>query len=560
MWAAANDGIRKRSRDGAGSNLSESGYDSDSSDGERSTTESINENDANAQPSTMLQQARKKPRRKRKRRPTRENPEATMARLTSSYSAAMAAVGALHRVSRQYSKQMENDNLQQNRGSKPAGNNVQNKVVTNQTEQGNQNPEIPNNNDNEKLQKAYDAIQRVAHAARTAFERSLLLDHIILAPIILPTEIDDGEDKNNKSIASSSRGNFRRRGAITTSESMSCTTSAWFNTWNCDSTIRNSISTSQWNRLNAAHHNTVKQIAYLTLVNYADLLLCGCDCHRSHTANEGVIQNSLDKGAVKKLHALDLFSSMEQSTAQNIDEMNGNGHSTRCLWRDETREQTLRLAVSAYCDASDLDPTDPTLWLKLACAARALDRESNPNATLPSKSFHCLERLALERGLSTLPKGVPPNRMLLRAWREIQKRDSLSSATYSERMMEVMVTPTEKAPVESVLELPRYSWSALGRILLDASKRGTSTSSSCGTHESSCGTHEEFGSPLLDIRISPLLSVPSKIIKGITGCLEKGRNQISFFGTVFFACSLKIYPQFTNRRRHQLGINLQIDH
>ena len=392
MWAAANDGVRKRSRDGAGINLSESEYDSDSSDGERSTTESINENDANAQPSTTLQQARKKPRRKRKKRPTRENPEATMARLTSSYSAAMAAVGALHRVSRQYSKQMENDNLQQNRGSKPAGNNVQNKVVTNQTEQGNQNLEIPNNNDNEKLQKAHDAIQRVAHAARTAFERSLLLEHIILAPIILPTEIDDGEDKNNKSIASSSRGNFRRRGAITASEkSMSCTTSSWFNTWNCDSTTSNTISTAQWNRLNAAHHNTVKQIAYLTLVNYADLLLCGCDCHRSHTANEGVIQNTLDKGAVKKLDALDLFSSIEQSTAQHIDETNGNGHSTCCLWQDETREQTLRLAVAAYCDASDLDPTDPTLWLKLACAARALDRESNSNMTLPSKSFHCLD-------------------------------------------------------------------------------------------------------------------------------------------------------------------------
>ena len=554
MWAAANDGIRKRSRDGAGSNLSESEYDSDSSDGERSTTESINENDTNAdQPSATLQPARKKPKRKRKKRSTRENPEATMARLTSSYSAAMAAVGALHRVSRQYSKQMENDDLQQNRGNKPAGNNVQNEVFTNETDQGIQNPEISNNNDNERLQKAHDAIQRVAHAARTAFERSLLLDHIILAPIILPTEIDDGEDKNNKSIASRSRGNFRRSGAINTSESLSCTTSAWFNTWNCDSTTSNTISTSQWNRLNSAHHNTVKQIAYLTLVNYADLLLCGCDCHRSHTANEGVIQNTLDKGAVKKLDVLDLFSSIEQSTAQT----NGYGHSPCCLWRDETREQTLRLAVAAYCDASDLDPTDPTLWLKLACAARALDRESNSNMALPSKSFHCLERLALERGLSTLPKGVPPNRMLLRAWREIQKRDSLSSATYSEGMIEVMVAPTEKSPVECVLELPRYSWSALGRILLDASRRGTNTSSSSGAQD-------EFGSPLLDIRISPLLSVPSKIIKGITGCLEKGTNKFSlFFGITFFACSLKllsIYPQFTNRRRRQLGINLQIDH
>jgi hypothetical protein len=40
---------------------------------------------------------------------------------------------------------------------------------------------------------------------------------------------------------------------------------------------------------------------------------------------------------------------------------------------------------------------------------------------------------------------------------------------------------------------------------------------------------------LLDIRISPLLSVPSKIIKGITGCLEKGRNQISLFLALYFS-------------------------
>jgi hypothetical protein len=507
MWAAANS--RKRSRtDTSGGNLSESEYDSDtSSDGERSTTESIHENnDNNAQPSPT--RAHKKPKRKRKKkRPTRENPEATMARLTSSYSAAMAAVGALHRVSRQYSKQNASKDEQKSSG-KPHDM-LHNELQTNQNEEENKTSETEN--DNAQLQNAHAAIQRVALAARTAFERSLLLDHVILAPIILPT---NNEDEINKTISSSSISRGVRvsdKDAHFASESMSCTSSAWFNTWNCEPD--KSISVTQWNRLNAAHRNTIKQISYLTLVNYGDLLLCGCDCHRSSPlVNDGMGQDTLDKGAVTKLGALDLFLSLEQGKAQDsVDDV----HSCCCLWRDETRERTLRLAVSAYCDASDLDPTDPTLWLKLASAARALGRESDSKVTLPSKSFRCLERLALERGISSLPKGVPPNRMLLRAWREVQARDRLS-ASDSEGLLENVITPEEKGPVERFLELPKYSWSTLGRILLEASQSGASRS--CSSDEA------DFGSPLIDIRISPLLAVPSTVIKRISGCLGRGRS------------------------------------
>ena len=503
MWAAANS--RKRSHtDTAGGNRSESEYDSDTtSDGERSTTESIHENDDddNAQPSTT--QARKKPKRKRKKRPNRENPEATMARLTSSYSAAMAAVGALHRVSRQYSKQYSSQDKQKSSDKRKD-------LHTNQKDEANTTTEATH--DDEKLQKAHTAIQRVAHAARTAFERSLLLDNIILAPIILPT---------NENID-----------AHLASESMSCKSSAWFNTWNCvpDTKL---ISMTQWNRLNAAHRKTIKQISYLTLVNYADLLVCGCDCHRSSPplVNDGMGQDTLDKGAVTKLGVLELFVPLEQGSADN-------GHSCCCLWRDETRERTLRLAVAAYCDASDCDASDPTLWLKLACAARALRRESD-NAAL-SKSFRCLERLALERGLSSLPKGVPPNRMLLRAWREVQARDRLS-ASDSEGLLDFVITPEEKGPVELLLELPKYSWSTLGRILLKASQSGASHSSS--------SDEVDFGSPLIDIRISPLLSVPSNVLERISGCLGRGKSQSLSF---LFAFALRthkfwFYSQLINR-------------
>ncbi len=506
MWAAANS--RKRSRtDAAGNILSDSEDSDSSSDGERSTTESIHENnDDNAPPSTT--QARKKPKRKRKKKTARENPEATMARLTSSYSAAMAAVGALHRLSRQYSKQYARDEQTKSSDNSKDNVKIQNELLSeNQNDEGKKAPEATT--DDDSLQKAHDSIQRVAQAARTAFERSLLLDHVILAPILLS---NNNDDISNKTISSSRGNQTSEKGAHFTSVSMSCTSSAWFSTYNSNSDTR-SISMAQWNRLNAAHRNSTKQISYLTLVNYADLLLCGCDCHRSSHVNDGKGQDTLDKGAVTKLGALDLFLQPEESRPKlSID----NEHSYCCLWRDETRERTLRIAVAAYCDASDLDATDPTLWLKLACAARALGRESNKNSTLPSKSFHCLEKLALERGLSSLPKGVPPNRMLLRAWREVQAHERLTAAD-SEDLQDHVITPEKKGPIELILDLPKHSWSALGRILLEASQR--SAPHSCLPDDA------DFGCPLVGIRISPLLSSPSKIVKNISGWLERGRFQ-----------------------------------
>lgn len=50
---------------------------------------------------------------------------------------------------------------------------------------------------------------------------------------------------------------------------------------------------------------------------------------------------------------------------------------TTCLWKDCEKtlgEQTKRLALVAYCDAADMDGSDPTLWFKVACAARGLGR------------------------------------------------------------------------------------------------------------------------------------------------------------------------------------------
>ena len=148
MWAAANDGFSRRrhrdkrrrieldangkdagKRDGNADKDIDSDSDSDSSsDGERSTTESIHEGD-NLDQSTQgdtshasgglpkKKRSRNKRKRKKKKQIREETPEATMARLKSSYSAAMGAVGALHRVSQEYSFWKQEEAKKKNDGT-----------------------------------------------------------------------------------------------------------------------------------------------------------------------------------------------------------------------------------------------------------------------------------------------------------------------------------------------------------------------------------------------------------------------------------------------------------
>ena len=509
MWAAANS--RKRA---AGNSLCESEYDSGtSSDGERSTTESIHENDDKHPPAAA---APKKPKRKRKKKVTRENPEATMARLTSSYSAAMSAVGALHRLSKQYSKQFTQQDKQKSVNN--SGSTERNDAHSSEAEKVNTMSREAAN-DNEAIEKAHVTILRVANAARIAFEHSLLLDHVILAPIVFSMNNDDKDTKKM-----TGNGNF----------SMNCASSAWFN---CRNNVANSISVGQWNRLNTAHRNTARQISYLALVNYADLLLCGCKCQSSSSLDsDGMMgPDTLDKGAVKKLEVLDLL--QRDFTQNDLD----NGTSICSIWKGETRERTLSLALAAYCDASDLDPTDPTLWLKLACAARALGRESASQASQPHNSFRCLERLALERGLASLPNGIPPNRMLLRAWNEFQASDRLHTID-SDDIFNIIAPLKDEGPFELFLELPNYSWSALAYALLKASRR-----------EAPLSNDLDFGSPLVRFRISPMLSVPPNIVKSIHKWLDKGKihdlfEDYSFAracnNSRYYACN-GIFPQTT---------------
>ena len=454
------------------------------------------------QPETRKRKRRKK---KKKRQIREETPEAAIARLKSSYTAAMVAVGALHRLSGQYcairrekgnaggvvldvGAANANGEPPSNIGDADACRTIEATCATEGDDQ--ETNSVTSQRDNgadaadENLREAYTSIQRVAQAARSALEQSLLLDHVIMAPIFLP-EMENAGDKTKM-------GNIKNNARHENDASGVVMSSAWLDLWNhspketseahtslnarsIDSAFQ-TISITKWNKLSSSHRKEIRKVSYLALVNYADLLLCVC--HASATNRK---RDILDRGAVPKLGVVELFSTI-------------NG--TNRVWSDESTERTVRLALAAYVDASELDFTDPTLWFKLACAARALGWEIQSSSSNvlrifkgPPRSHRCLERLALERGLSCLPKGVPPNRLVLHAWKEMENwyrgppvsvdleqecdLDKLVGVVGVETLDEIL-TREEDQPVELVIHLPRYSWAVLGRILIRASQEGVS--------------------------------------------------------------------------------------
>lgn len=473
MWAAANSG-QSRSRRGTNDQLSPN-HESDSSewDGssdERSTTESIHEEsgklvektDEEFRSSKRSLQHQRCPRRRKKTQKREETPEATMARLTASYSAAMGAVGALHRASKQICKENADSMIDDSQEQSDA----QHMECDNQVNYSTTSPE-------KQRDHARMTVQKVAQSARTTLEHSLLLDPFILAPIFLPSVVSRAAPIT-KSRAMVHLTNNNCENNIPTD----LMASAFLTAWNQADTALDSMEfyrqlcVAKWKKLTAAHKCTVKQIAYLSLVNYADLLLCGCAC--CHSCSSDI----LDRRPVQSLDALKLFQDNcddEQSPNQR------HTHNTSCLWFNESREQTLRLALSSYCDASELDPTDPALWFKIACTARSLGRLvdkrpvsynkelDDPSIVWKPRSYRSLERLALERGLSSLPKGVPPNRMLSKAWREMEKWDQCQ---HGQVTLDEDDSVVDTRPIELVIHLPKNSWSTLGRILITACKEG----------------------------------------------------------------------------------------
>ena len=212
----------------------------------------------------------------------------------------------------------------------------------------------------------------------------------------------------------------------------------------------------------SSHRSTVRELAYLSLVNYADLLVKACPARGQ---GDGI----LDRGVVF--------------------------HVPRLSWKDESVEFTQRLALAALCDASELDGSDPTVWLKLACAARRLSVLS------PLGSYDRLERHALERGRTALPPDLPPNRLLMRALSECRQQQE-AVQVYTSKLYKQEVTP----PI--VLNLPRYSWSMLGRMLLRASREGSAYRPHYYSSSTSISAQQPFGSPSVILKLSPILILP----------------------------------------------------
>jgi len=580
MWAAANDSSNrrryrsnKRSRKNDNDTSCNNSEDySSSDDDEHSTTESISEGISNAlsnvdnsnvgqssalqssalqsstnnntshapssnnlqyKPSNKRSRSKHRKKKHKQKNQIGETAEATIARLKTTYSTAISQVGNLHSVSRKYCKLL--DDAQQSGAivSNAAADTVADEAaVDNDTNDPQKDEGVVSKFKVEE--EAYQTLQSAANTARSALESSLLLDSIILSSILTTSD-------SKKSTSQSYTGG--RSGGSSGS-------SAWLNTYSSTSTSNKVAGVAKkWTKLSKAHQSVIRQISYLILVNYADLLLSGIVGSTESDVVESVGRglgkqggiskgmDILDKGAVTKLGILSRlsFSTTPSTSHTQPNEMEVDSPpsttNNNSLWSSETNEQTIHLALSAYCDATELDSSDPTLWYKLACAARLLGREvDNNNYTVssgeegsigrddPPMKYRCLERLAIEHGLSVLPVGVPPNRMLLRAWKEMERWDQQTPAM--NRLLDAVtddepVPQEERKPTELVLNLPKYSWVTLGNILLQACNEGTSYGQSQTISEGN-----EFGSPLVNIQLSPLLSVPYSVLERLGNYLD----------------------------------------
>ncbi len=546
-WAAAN--VTPHDDDDEGS------YTSDGDSGSGSDVNNNSDIDADGDADRNMDDAqqqvdRDRTTRKRKRRGKRsrrvtvtETPEAALARLTSSYSRAMGKVGALHGKSMKFKKMMKHMEVEM---GGEGGDKAKESTEANST----------GSSKDVHIVTAFQALKDEAREARDLFEDKLLSD-ALLAPFV-PTF-----GKIYSRFSGQSGGDEKGE------EKMKMTT-----------VVRAPDLTS----IPAAHRATLKELAYASLVNYADLLICAC----SSSMGKDEDLDILDRGAVNVLDAL----TCQDSTS-------------RSLWVDQSNERTKRLALVSYCDAADLEGgTDPTLWFKLACAARSLGRALREKNTLDmdvdmdnhgegdgegamdsnrfqNLSYERMERYALERGIQALDHGIPPNRAIMRAYREMEQRQVIlgnanayeyqTSTNHTDTTMDaddddevIPVTPT----ADLVIDLPRYSWSTLGRYLVRACRdgvtvdderagwtliqRGTGSGSdipivspihaSAPSPSSPLYSHHEgrnnFGSPCIRIKISPLLSLPSEALVNV--CALVGTDGVKALESTCRSLSVEI--------------------
>ena len=252
----------------------------------------------------------------------------------------------------------------------------------------------------------------------------------------------------------------------------------------------------------ASHRSTIRKLSYLSLINYADLLLSGSSRRGCRTTT------ILDRGATNPLFACredEVFSCwlLDESSERSSDA--------------EPEEDTARLALASYTDAVHLDGSDPTIWFKLAAAARQLDnlvtRAGGP------RRYRRLERHALESAqICWIVDYRPPSRMIVQAWTEWQSLDGPDCDIPSE----FAAAPGINEQDNLRLSLPRYSWAVVGRNLARACREGTNfhrypdlnlrfqlkASGKVNVH------------PIVHMHISPLLTLPSPVLGELVQYLD----------------------------------------
>jgi hypothetical protein len=137
------------------------------------------------------------------------------------------------------------------------------------------------------------------------------------------------------------------------------------------------------------------------------------------------------------------------------------------------------------------------------------------NGLLVTSKYRRLQRYALEMGSRSLAPNFAPNYTVMRALDKISEDADEPPEMYPH----VLHPPPKKTELR--LELPRYSWSALGRVLVRACREGNGYQSALrlASHRLQTAA-DQFGSPSITLRLSPMLALPLKILGRICQFLE----------------------------------------
>jgi hypothetical protein len=347
----------------------------------------------------------------------------------------------------------------------------------------------------------------------------------------------------------------------------------------------------------AVNKATVQNIAFLSLVNYADLIVTGLPpstfMKKDTTILDrgivpplrcfprtGMIRNDEDKDTTnfaKKIpdpisllqltntcwsrtitvlrqtnhrrvntpiKANNMSMHQEQDTNRNDDVANQvdstrmttaiESTSSQIYSFDESMKDSVRLALVAYLDATSLDGSDPTVWLKLACTARRLGRilhseqQQEEEDTFTSfLRFRRLERYALEKALSCRSSSEGPNRTAVRAWHqwEQEEKEEYSQSSY---IRTTPILPTKEKGM--TLEITTYSWIWLAKLLIKVCHEGSTYTSGAHRRTSTSSKNvlsvdnDATASPYISLGMTPFVGLPPFVMATI-GCYV-GRSEL----------------------------------